>query len=415
MVTRIKCWAFVLIAFPLIVAAQDKVEISQEHWFDIVDYVNAKATYQYLFDLSNNAPKGLSTKDLKVFQKTVAPELESVQLEEPFYSFDDLERLLSENNFSQTLDGLSRKIEDLKSEKLVLDEFYEKVKLVFTNKNAVNEFDYQQIDEDINDYIKSTVLDTEPENGIGNINNEQEAAPDSPSELEHDNELADTPDSMAPDRKSNLNWLILLSVLIASFLAVLFKLFTDNKKLKKSITLLKSQPKKNDANNKKVKDINKRKMDAYRDELEQLREENTRLKAKIQELGRELAECKKLMSSEQQPPKQKQSAKTFYATKLSADGFFEDISDAKDVQSVFELTTLSSNSKTASFKVVIASDYMEKNIMNFPDMYLGGACVFENRTQSTSKGVETVKEGRAELVDGRWLVKEENKARIKFV
>ncbi len=82
-------------------------------------------------------------------------------------------------------------------------------------------------------------------------------------------------------------------------------------------------------------------------------------------------------------------------------------------KSIFRLTLENKEAYKAHFEVV-ENEYIMKMIANSPDTYLYNVCNPENSNQNFDGRILTTKKGIANLIDGEWIVKEENKATIKF-
>ncbi|MGY5846615.1 hypothetical protein ACW6QP_04285 [Salegentibacter sp. HM20] len=103
-----------------------------------------------------------------------------------------------------------------------------------------------------------------------------------------------------------------------------------------------------------------------------------------------------------------------YAEKATDNQIFSQVSDQQDQhKSIFKLTLDNENAETAKFEV-IDSEFILKLVVNSPDTYLYPVCKPENNNQNFSGEILTTKPGIAHRVDGKWQVKDENKARIKF-
>jgi len=104
-----------------------------------------------------------------------------------------------------------------------------------------------------------------------------------------------------------------------------------------------------------------------------------------------------------------------YAGKPSEEKVLKEISIQSDPQqTIFKLNILPNNNEVAEFEVFHVSDFMTRSITNAPDDYLYRVCNHENTNQEFRKEILTIKKGIANRIDGEWVVKEENKATIKF-
>ena len=111
------------------------------------------------------------------------------------------------------------------------------------------------------------------------------------------------------------------------------------------------------------------------------------------------------------PPKQPVN---LYAEKATEASIFSNVSDQKNEhRSIFKLSLEDQQADTAQFEV-LNSDYILKMAVNSPDTYLYTVCKPENSNQNFSEEITTLKKGIAHKIDGKWQVKDENKATIKF-
>ncbi|RRO12345.1 hypothetical protein [Flavobacteriaceae bacterium 14752] len=105
---------------------------------------------------------------------------------------------------------------------------------------------------------------------------------------------------------------------------------------------------------------------------------------------------------------------TLYAEKTSENGMFSNVSEQKDIhKSIFKLILKDETSTTAEFEV-LDTDFILKLAANSPDTYLYSVCKPENSNQNFNGEIVTIKKGIAHKVDGKWVIKNDNKATIKF-
>lgn len=103
-----------------------------------------------------------------------------------------------------------------------------------------------------------------------------------------------------------------------------------------------------------------------------------------------------------------------YAEKVTEGSYFSNVSEQKNEhKSIFKLTLQDEKEVSAHFEV-LDSEFILKMAANSPDTYLYTVCKPENSNQNFSGEIITTQKGIAHKVDGRWMVKEENKAKIKF-
>jgi hypothetical protein len=111
----------------------------------------------------------------------------------------------------------------------------------------------------------------------------------------------------------------------------------------------------------------------------------------------------------------KKSPTTLYAGKPTVDLLLTNISNEPvNNTTIFKLVINANNELLAEFEVILIDNFMTRNITNQPDDYLYRVCNNENFNKEFKREIITTKKGKAELIDGNWTVKEENKATIKF-
>lgn len=106
--------------------------------------------------------------------------------------------------------------------------------------------------------------------------------------------------------------------------------------------------------------------------------------------------------------------KILYAEKVKETGEFYGVSKELDPhKSFFKLFVSKFNKEEAEFEVM-DSNFILRLGSNAPDIYLYNACDPENSNQDFTSEIITTSRGIAELVHGKWRVKQGNKAKIKF-
>ncbi len=224
-------------------------------------------------------------------------------------------------------------------------------------------------------------------------------------------------------------WVLVFSILTMVLLLLLISLFRGNSTL-------------NDSVDEKNAKLNKK-----NDEIRQLQSDVQILKSEVNKWKeKEYSQVqKRKINTEKEIPKPNQNLKDFYddekthekvwsinnttskpaqqevkqpvhlfAEKATEDSTFSSVSDQKnDHRTIFKLSLENEQAETAHFEV-IDSDFIFKMAANSPDTYLYTVCKPENSNQNFAGEIITVKKGIAHKVDGKWQVKDENKAKIKF-
>lgn len=219
-------------------------------------------------------------------------------------------------------------------------------------------------------------------------------------------------------------WVLVFSILTLVLLLVLISLFRKNSTLNNSVD------KKNGKLNKKNDEIRQLQLDVQKlqFELNRLREKKeTSVPRNNVNSQKQISKPKPRDYDDEKAPevvwsgdntKTPQKAEKppihLYAEKATEDNTFLSVSDQKnDHRSIFKLSLENEESETAQFEV-IESDFILKMAANSPDTYLYTVCKPENSNQNFAGEIVTVQKGIAHKVDGKWQVKDENKAKIKF-
>lgn len=384
-----------LLFMQTIVQAQTK-EIDQEKWETIVNYVNSKATLQYLTFLSDN--KKLNKKDSEEFTQNIRNPFNKNKIESSM-SFHDISNLLDEN-FKETRKKLSSPINNLKETKN-LDSLFTSLKKIFIEVKAAEVYDSKE--------IKESKKKTEKYLTSSNAVKQTKTKPQVPQTFQ---QVDHTPQKGL----SSIPWWGWL--LVAFFIILLIILLIQNRSLHKINHKLKREKERE-----KSGSVSYREQDKIRfnNKIETLNNDNERLKKEIRRLN--TSEEKKF-TSEEKPTSpinldistpSRIPDKIFYAGKPTTEKELTAISGTKETQStIYKLETTNAEQTRASFEVILASDFMKINITNAPDDYLYRICDHENSNQEFRKEIITIKKGTAEFINGKWMVKEENKALIKF-
>lgn len=409
--------------------AQERV-IQDKEWENIVNYVNSKVTLAYIKHLKQT--KNLPDEDLKEFNENIETPLEKNNIQKSL-AYSEIEQLLKDN-FDETLNNLSYQINSSVNF-ISQDTLFNRVKRNLNKVNAGHlylEANVNSVKKEVENYINQNF------------------------QLKRSNNNKIQPTKATQQQKQEkpyYSWSILGFILAFVFGVLTIILFFKNKRIKKENKRIKKE---NKDLKKENKDLEKENKD-LEEENKDLKEENKRIK----ERNKNLEETEKLYQKSQnrnnkksrdkldsnqnnkytktntqsvEKKKQhgisdqpaptyyfdKQQAanpveKTFYAGKPTPNKEFSNITNSKDPQtSIFKLVTTNETQTKAEFEVIIASDFMEKNITNMPDDYLFRVCNHENSNQDFRREIITTKKGIAELVNDKWHVTENNKAIIKF-
>lgn len=374
-------------------------DISQEKWNNIVDYANAKVTLAYLDHLfkSNSLKK---ENDRKAFIDTLKPKLESSSLKAPV-SYDTI-RALMDSNFKLTFEKLSSKIDSVKLKPHVLDTLF------IALQNGLTGIQKNEI------YNSSLVKTLKKE-----IRNYSEIKP------EADSMASFTPKSATIKARQNLSILNLSNILIGILTLSLFLLIYMVIKKGKEINSLE-------------RDLDRKRKESEFEKLSAAAGNqggSRRVDMRIKQLEKELKEARETIISmerlannseselhsesavvvEFDVPKAPPAPKEFYAGKPTQERKFTEVLDKiKEQETVFKLTFTDSSRTQASFEVILASEFMQRQITNSPDDFLYRVCNNANSNQDFTRDIITERKGIAHLRDGVWVVDENDKALIKF-
>lgn len=376
-----------------------KTEIENNvDWGNIIDYVNAKVTYYYISEQIN---KGSIKSDEEIESfKTFESELDNSNLNN-IISFSDLKSFLKPH-FGKTLENISSPIDSLKVNNLDTEPLFVAVLSILSERqsNVQNTDQFQQLKDSVTSFVK------EKDTYV----------------------VAETKDPVDESNESfilsNTTLLILASLFLFStiFFIIVWLYFRDeNRKLKNAILV------KND-------EIINLKWENKKPTVKTPPTENRRVNKSHENSKPEIRKNQNYQNNQNNPkgipiednkspeivlPVEAKELvniiEHLYAGKPTENRVLKEISTQSDPQqTIFKLKILPNNNELAEFEVFHVSDFMTRSITNAPDDYLYRVCNHENTNQEFRKEILTVKKGKANLINGEWVVKEENKATIKF-
>ena len=371
----------------------ERVEIlAQDDWEKTIDYVNAEVTFLCLVQYKNPTASEIRTA------KNLENNLAKNKIENPitFACLNDLIKV----DWGTTIKKISKPIDLIKQKNPrnldTLFSFVEKqTKTIFPNGGDLK-------------IIKDNVIE------FYELRNETEKEVIEP--------IKEPINQIVPERlekSSNYNIFLLAPAILFLILSIL--LFFKNRKLSNEINQLRAQRMNQSNNNYTEKDKElynlKEKLKMSDNQIENLHFENKKLKANsppIQSISIDTINEEKSPEVNFEISNIPLPAKIVYAGKPTTDNKFSNISSQPiENQTIFKLT-IDSDEEHANFEVILVSDFMIRNITNSPDDYLYRVCNQENSNKDFSREIITTKYGVALLIDGDWVVKEENKATIKF-
>jgi len=364
----------------------------QQDWENIVDYINAEITFLYLKQYKDKT-KG-EIESYKKLQKVQS----NNKVANPIV-FDSLINILNVD-WSNTIEKISKPINLFKNDKpqnlnrLFLN-IEKHTKAIFP---LGSEFDTIK-DKLLKAYGQPKKIDKK------NISIANEPKMDTSSE--------------GLEKSNNYNILLLVSAVL--FLIISIILFLFNRKLLKRIDELETKKRERSNNNftekdkeiynlkeklrlsNKEKEVLVAKNNQFHDDLMPIQSSNTDsiIEQKSPEVNFEMGII----------PKQR---KVVYAGKPTTDNKFSNITDEPNLNHTIYKLTIDDTGQSADFEVILVGDFMIKNVTNSPDDYLYRVCNQENSNKDYNRKIVTTKKGLALLIEGDWVVYEENKATIKF-
>lgn len=379
--------------------------LNSDQWKKIVDYSNAEVTRFYIDFLIKN--KELSEREISQYNSNIIVSLTNQNIDNPV-SIDKLSSLL-ESNFNRTLNKVSVKIENLKEVNNKSSQFlFNSIKIILDSVKAPSVYESENFRN----------LQTNVDRHIEKLN------------FSNDNSEADDFDEESLNKswyeKDSFPFVFLMLSIVFCLFSVGLILFrkTKNNNSQSMSTNTKTDniqvvsninPSRKKFNDEEVVS-NNRTIEKLKTQLINLEEEFRKYK---------LANGSKSSISDKYTEKKNpdkpsilsssEEKNVLFAGKPSAEKILKDISTHSDPQqTIFKLNVLPDNNEVAEFEVFHVSDFMTRSITNAPDDYLYRVCNHENTNQEFRKEILTVKKGKANLINGEWIVKEENKATIKF-
>ncbi|WP_027078664.1 hypothetical protein [Maribacter antarcticus] len=383
--------------------AQDKsvnnrIEISQEEWNDIVDYVNAEVTRFSMVKYKNGGTpiKSEEQIDLDKFNKT----LESNSKEEPT-PFIEVKNNV-ELNWNKTFKNISTPIETFKRLcPKIFDSLFFKIE-------HLESFESLKLNESSEyDDLKNEFLPTQQ-----------------PEKIERNVDRQESEQAVVV-RESNIHrgkkrtlfnyWMIPILLFLVSTIILFIKWKKESKKH-------------NDLKILKDKGCAKRdnSVNTLNNNIIHLNNEITRLNYELEQAKKvkspnQLNEGKRIFEAEKKSPAIKvvpepvvKLPRVFYSGKPTAAGKFSPISSSPiSGETIYKLYE-HEDGLTADFEIALVDQFITREVTNSPDEYLYRVCSQENSNKDFSREIITTKKGLAVLIDGNWVVKEANKATIKF-
>lgn len=373
--------------------------ILQENWDAIVDHTNATVTSCYIEKL--HISKKLNKEESEYYLNTLKKRLNNSSINSPI-AFDSLEIYLN-HKFKLTFENVSFKINEIKQGPRELDTLFGLMETIFIDvkqDSLIKSESISNLRTEINEYLHSQVIqDTQDVNSL--------------------KVLDEKPIEERGESILNLSNIIIaiLVILIIFFIINSIKtgrkiqgLNNDKIKLKMSLKHKESQIDGIDGYESKIRKL-ERKISSLENEL--LASKNN-LKQNFDITSNE-NQATNTITWENPELDPKHIPTSFYAGKPNPNkAFTQTTKEIEEQETVFKFTYCDDSKTTAEFEVVLASDFMKRQIINSPDDFLYRVCNNANSNHEFQREIKTERKGLARLVNGDWVVDENGKAFIKF-
>ncbi|SIR14708.1 hypothetical protein [Maribacter ulvicola] len=375
----------------------DDSRFSQKEWNNLVNYLNAEITAIAITNqVENNESISSGEKeDYQVFLES----LENNEQENP-KSFVEITKQLKDN-WGVTLKNISQPIDSLKRyEPRIIDSLFAEIENIKSYKTL-------KIGES-KDYADLKSFYIPISKSIDLVKKEIKQEVSQPVVVRESN--------FQRKKNSSLFKYLIIPALLFFISTIVF--FIKWKKQNKKYSDLKIR-KENDYKERES-DIKNLKIDNN-----SLRNENANLKNDLKQIKQEKAlkkpEERKIIKEETKSPAIELVAepvikepKVLYAGKPTTDGKFIPVSSSPLYgQTIYKLY-VKEDGLSADFEIELVDQFITREVTNAPDEYLYRVCNQENSNKEFSREITTTKRGLAVLINDEWLVKEENKATIKF-
>ena len=376
----------------------DIEEISQEEWNSIVDYVNAEITGISMRDFKNKT-KSLGEEDENDFQEFMKS-LKTNNSEEPI-PFSVISTQL-EKNWRVTFKNISTPIETFKRfSPKIFDSLFFKIEHLesFKNLKLIESLEYA-------DLKKEFLPIQQPEIIVQKIERQE---PEQAVVLENSN-------IQRTEKRSSYNYWMIPTLL---FLISTIALFVIWRKERNKYNNLMGRMENGYAKRDNVISSLNKNITSSNSEINRLNYELE--KTKKVKLTNQSDERKRFNEVEKKSPTIEvvmepvvKAPKVFYSGKPTTEGKFSPVSSSPlSGQTIYKLF-VNEDGLTADFEIELVDQFITREVTNAPDEYLYRVCNQENSNKVFSREIITTKKGLAVLIDGNWVVKEANKATIKF-
>lgn len=402
-------------------------ENEDEIWYQVIDYLAATLTYEYILEFEKKKP--LNQQEKESFDR-FREQLANSTIDRPFGS-NALRGVLNES-FQRTYDNLTQKIYSFKSLEPKTAE------LLFRKTDSI-------LVEVKSDLKSSVVYDDIKTNVYSELDKNERELDDNDSRVKEEvvSNNKSKPESFVPE------WFYKFSSGILFLTSIFFFILyihvrnkarrLENSSEESPIAVNKRAKVKNNKMGKwdygddfPTRPESKSSANKEKRELENYDRENINktTSPKTQSLIENKFDKNEKQTFSSQSPKTRSISKdthlpvdtritgdhysnnVLYAGKPTNEGWFKNAERLQSDSHIYELKLL--NDSEAEFSLLELSNYMETEVINSPDEYLYRVCINENSNQEYRKEIITTKKGIAHKMDGKWKVNEEYKAKIKF-
>lgn len=377
--------------------AKDSIQYSQQEWNDIVDYVNAEVTGMAMVEYRGKQ-NSLSKKEITGLNEFSLLKIEN-STEKPV-SFKKLSDIIKPG-WNNTLQNISTPIDSLKRNKRLLDSLFINVESILLQR-------------------KSTVFKTPKYKDLKLLidkNSVKNNDLNTPELIESKTIVESTvPKTRVIKKRAFWDLWMIPSLLFLISTVVFFLMWrkanTKHNKLVKQVS--------------RESKISNNRISILSQELNELRRKNSTIKSKpIQKpYGNTYSKPEQERSIAVDEPKSPEvdltpieipkAPKIIYAGKPTIDNKFSTVSNSPMSGETIYKLHIHDDGINADFEINLVDNFITREVTNAPDEYLYRVCNQENSNKDFSREIITTKKGHAVLIDGNWIVKEGNKATIKF-
>lgn len=373
-------------------------QISEKKWENIVDYLNAEVTAMAMLEYKNkkkgldaNEEIGLSEISLLLIENSIVSPVSS----------SDLKNILN-TSWVNTFNNISTPIDSLKNySPKVLDTLFNSIEniLVFRKSEIFQTLKFEELKNVI-------ILSQKPRKSLL-VN------------LDKESDLIIPESSIITGRRAERKsfdsyWMVPIILLLVSTILFFTKWRTEKQKNRK---IEKNRCREAEEYTLQIKDLDQKlnnqneKYSSPKSKSAPLKNENYFQK---NDENSEYVLEKKSLEVDWKPSAIIREPENLFSGKPTIENRFANLSKTPiNNQTIYKLT-IHDDGLNADFEVDLVDDFITREVTNAPDEYLYRVCNQVNSNKDFSREIITTKKGLAVLIDGNWVVKEANKATIKF-